>query len=147
MENGLDPRELARIKKEARKARIRLIRRRIAVFGASLAAVFSGAALVRSQLDQPATGTDSAPVTRNVPEGDLLAQVTGLIPSGDDHDSDEEHESDEHESDGEEHGSEGLGQVLQVATDTVGSVLGGQPGSSSSSTTAPSPPPLTTSQS
>jgi hypothetical protein len=145
MENGLDPRELARIKKEARNTRIRLIRRRITIFGASLAAVFSGAVLVRSQLDQPGqptTATGTAPVSRTVPDGDLFAQVTSLIPSGDGHG--EESEGDE-SGDGE-HGSEGLGQVFQVATDTVGAVLGGQPGTSSSST-SPAPAPLTTSQS
>jgi hypothetical protein len=145
MENRLDPKELARIRKEARNSRIRLIRRRIAIFGASLAAVFSGAVLVRSQLDQPEqplTAAGSAPVSRSVPEGDLVAQVTGLIPSGDGHDE----ESGEHESDDEGHGSEGIGSILQVATDTAGTILGGQPGASSGSTSS-SPAPLTTSQS
>jgi hypothetical protein len=145
MDNQLDPKELARIRKEARNTRIRLIRRRIAIFGASLAAVFSGAVLVRSQLDQPEqplTATGSAPVSRSVPEGDLFAQVTSLIPSGDEHDE----ESEEHESGDEEHESEGLGSILQVATDTAGTILGGQPGASSGSTSS-SPAPLTTSQS
>lgn len=52
MSDELTPKELARIKMLARSRRIGLIRKRVAVLGLSLAALFSGAIMVRSQIDQ-----------------------------------------------------------------------------------------------
>lgn len=52
MTDELTPKELARIKILARNRRIGVIRKRVAVLGVSLAALFSGAILARSQIGQ-----------------------------------------------------------------------------------------------
>jgi hypothetical protein len=64
MNEELTPRELANAKMQARAARIRNIRRRVAIAAATLTAVFSGVILARTQLDQPAD-----------PQGDQIALV------------------------------------------------------------------------
>jgi hypothetical protein len=140
MENRLDPKELGRIKKAARIARIRTIRRRIAIFGATLAALFSGAVLVRSQLDQPegpvaqaTRAVDEPPV----PGSDLLAQVSSAF-TGTDEESDD-HDSEDDSDDGGSEDDADLESVLRTATD----VVVGSPESQGS----PAPAPLTTSQS
>ena len=64
MNEELTPRELANAKMQARAARIRNIRRRVAIAAATLTAVFSGVILARTQLEQPAD-----------PQGDQIALV------------------------------------------------------------------------
>ncbi|MBK8293589.1 MAG: hypothetical protein IPK93_02000 [Solirubrobacterales bacterium] len=131
MNEDLTPKELARIKREARAKRIGNIRRRVLVLGATLAAVFSGVALVRTEINQPAAGS----ATRST-----LAQ-SAPVQSGDG-------ESDDSKSD--EGGAIG-GAIVGV----VNSVLGDSSGDGSSATTSTSSPapapqpaaPLTTSQS
>lgn len=61
MNEDLTPKELARIKSEARSKRIGRIRRRVMLLGATLAAVFSGMVLVRTEINQPTTGASSQP--------------------------------------------------------------------------------------
>lgn len=133
MYENLTPRELAQIKREARNKRIANIRRRVIILGATLAAVFSGVALVRTEINQPAAGSPNQPT---------LAQSAPDQSDGESDGDDSDHGSD----------SEGLsGAVAGVVT----SVLGNQSGDHSSttpSTSAPAPSPqptapLTTSQS
>jgi hypothetical protein len=153
MENELDPRELARFKKAARVARIGRIRRRVAVFGTSLVALFSGAVLVRSQIDQPQSpfpGATTTAAATTLPVATTRSPVDepGYSGSDDDHDSDDDHgddHGDDHHSD-EQSGS--ISRIIQTATDTVGNVIGGaQTPSTDPAQTAPTPAPLTTSQS
>ncbi len=68
MANELTPRELALAKKAARTVRIRNIRRRVAYSAATLAALFSGLAVMRPGIDQISTAAPSqtASVTRQI---------------------------------------------------------------------------------
>lgn len=89
MTDELSPKELARIKREGRAERIGRIRRRVLVLGATLAAVFSGVVLARTDINQPAAGSPaqsgSAPVQTETSDGfnsgDLGQAVAGIVTS------------------------------------------------------------------
>jgi hypothetical protein len=119
MSESLDPREIARIKKLARSARIRRIRRRTAVAAATLAALFSGAILARGQLDQS-----------TLPGDTTTALVSRAGADGED------------ESQGEDVGV--VETVLQSAVQAIG---GDTTGQGQSPPPASAAQPLTTSQS
>jgi hypothetical protein len=115
MTEELTPRELATARKQARAARIRNIRRRVAITAATLAAVFSGVVLARTQLN-PTTNPEPDQIAMaraasgdgDSPEsGAAVTIVTATLRAADDMESDEhEGESDseygEHEYEDDE---------------------------------------------
>lgn len=86
--HGLDPKELAKIKLAARRKRISAVRRKVAIFGLSVTAAFSGLVVALNGIplvlgsQQPASGgvevvkTDDA--EQNV-GATVVALATGLI--------------------------------------------------------------------
>ncbi|MGK2956373.1 MAG: hypothetical protein ACSLFI_11980 [Solirubrobacterales bacterium] len=130
MNEELTPKELAAIKREARSKRIRNIRRRVLVLGATLAAVFSGIVLARTAFDLNPAGASS--------NADLVQRA----PTSTDGESDSEDEDhDEGESDEGFDGEDLGGAIVSVATGFLSD--SGESSSVKSSSSAP----LTTSQS
>lgn len=130
MNEELTPKELAAIKREARSKRIRNIRRRVLVLGATLAAVFSGIVLARTAFDLNPAGASS--------NADLVQRA----PTSTDGESDSEDEDhDEGESDEGFDGEDLGGAIVSVATGLLSD--SGESSSVKSSSSAP----LTTSQS
>lgn len=89
MMEELSKKELAEAKRQARRLRIRNIRRRIASGAVMLVALFSGLALYRSIDQQTATAT-TASVSQSEDSGSsLIGHVTSLF-SDDDHEDDDD---------------------------------------------------------
>lgn len=95
----LDKKKLAQAKLEAKRARVRGIRRKVAFFAATLAVAFSGVIVTRTAVQEfSGQGQQqvSAPVEQEQPGtaetiGATVASVaTGLIFDGDDDDDEEE---------------------------------------------------------
>ena len=109
MNEELTPRELANAKMQARAARIRNIRRRVAIAAATLTAVFSGVILARTQLDQPAdpqgdqialvnsSSADSEPEKLGTAEMIVTLALGAATALTSDEDDDEEHSDDEYD--------------------------------------------------
>lgn len=128
---------------QARAARIRTIRRRVAIGAATLTAVFSGVILARSQLSEPVSpgnnqiamvspaSGNGEPEERGTAEMIIAATIGAANALVSDEDHDEEEEGGVAET------------VFKAASGAAGAVLG----SDSSTTTTPEPAPLTTSQS
>lgn len=151
MTEELTPRELANVKKQARAARIRKIRRRVAITGATLAAVFSGVIMARTQLNQPVSpapaqvamvstgsgdGESEGPGTTGTIINAALGAVEALATDED---------GDESPTDDDEHGI--AETALKAASGGVGAVLGGSSSAGQSPSTSSAPAPLVTSQS
>lgn len=125
MSDELTPKELARIKMLARERRIGTIRKRVAVLGVTLAALFSGAILARSQIDQFGAG------------GAAGAAPTALISGSTDRSGSD---------DAGESGEDGAGP-LSAVTGAIGGLVGGGGSSTGSSSQPAQSAPLVTSQS
>ena len=145
--------ELASAKKQARAARVRKIRRRVAISAATLTAVFSGVVLARTQLNQPASQESSQVAMAGTTSGEgdsdgpgatgmiinAALGAAGALATDDDGDG--------NPSDADERGV--AETVLKAATGAADAVLGsGSPAGQSSPSSAPSVEiPLITSQS
>ena len=155
MNEKLDPKQIARIKKLARSARIRQIRRKTAVTAATLVALFSGVILVRSQFDGSgeAGAAQTTLVSRTEPNPPTTDNVVGYedYDDSDDHGDDDDFDEYEEDHDSDDDGNhEGiLGTITGAA---AGIIRGDSSGSQSqdpgrSAEPSRSPAPLTTSQS
>jgi hypothetical protein len=153
MTEELTPRELANAKKQARAVRIRNIRRQVAVTAATLAAVFSGVVLARTQLNQPVNPQPTQVAMVGTPSGDGDSEgpgttgtiinaalgAAGALATDDDGDGEP---SDDDET--------GVAEtVLKAATGAADAVIGSgsSTGQSSSSSSPSVNVPLVTSQS
>jgi hypothetical protein len=173
MNEKLDPKEIARIKKLARSARIRQIRRKTAVTAATLVALFSGVILVRSQFDGSgeAGAAQTTLVSRTEPNPPTTDNVVGyedyddsddhgddddFDDHGDDYDSDDHGDDDDFDEYEEDHDSDDDGNhegILGTITGAAAGIIRGDSSGSQSqdpgrsAEPSRSPAPLTTSQS
>lgn len=93
-----EKRDLARAKLESRRARVRGIRRKVAVLAASLAVAFSGVILTRTAVqefsgqnqEQTSSATGKDPGVQETLGATVVSAATGLVFEGDDEDEDDE---------------------------------------------------------